>query len=289
MNVHIQFSDMGMMCRLNWYIILIGMVLVPVILCSFACADGVKYNAPGIGYIEIRSDQEGARVYFDTLYMGFISGGVLTVPVDTTVSPVWKNVRVEYTGYQSFTGPFVQTEPGKTTAYQINLSHIPYNNCGIVKFHSKPDGCDFILNGREIGSTPDSGTLILYTIPRGYYQVEARKPGYTTIKDQLYIDDNAVTTYRVDLKPSPLGSLEVKSLPDGANIFLDNRNVGITPLTIDDVPVGEHSVIIRKDEYQDWSVNVSVLGGSMGTIESVLVSKPSPPCVPENNTSNMSQ
>jgi len=273
---------------MNLYIVLVSMMLFAALLCSFVSAGDVKYSGPGMGYIEVRADQEGARVYFDTLYMGYISGGTLTVPVDTTVSPVWQNVRMEYSGYQSFTGPFVQTDPGKTVAYQINLTRTPYNNYGIVKFHSNPDGSDLLLNGKSMGSTPDSGTLILYTVPRGYYQVEARSPGYTAIEDNLYIDDNAVTTYRVDLDPSPLGSLEIRSVPDNADIYLDNRNVGITPLNLDNVPVGEHNVIIKKDGYQDWSVNVSVLGGSMGVIESVLVTKPAPVCAPEENNNRQS-
>ena len=258
---------------MNLYILLASMLLLPVVFSCYTFADGGNYTAPGIGYIEVRSDQEGARVYFDTLYMGYVSGGSLTVPVDTTVSPVWKNVRLEYTGYPGFTGPFIQTEPGKTSAYQVNLSHIPNSNYGIVKFISDPSGAEILINGKNMGSSPDSGLLVLYTIPRGYYQVEARKPGYTSISDNLYVDDNAVTTYKVSLIPSPLGSLEVKSVPDNADIYMDNKNVGLTPVILNDITVGEHTVIIKKEGYQDWSAKISVVGGSMGVIESVLVTK----------------
>lgn len=262
------------MCSMNWEIILVGLLFVPAIACGIAGAEKATFSAPGIGYIEVRSDLESARVYLDTRYMGYISGGSLTIPVDTTVSPQWNNIRMEYTGYKNFAGPFVPAAAGKTVAYLIDLNKTTYEGNGLVRFESTPSGAEFFLNGKSMGGSPDSGILVAYTIPRGLYTVEARKPGYITKIDQLYIDDNAVTTYRIELVPSPLGDLQVNSTPDGAQIYLDNRAAGITPVKIPDLKAGEHRVQVMKDGYQDWAVNVSVTGGTTETVEAVLVSRP---------------
>ncbi len=52
--------------------------------------------------------------------------------------------------------------------------------------------------------------------------------------------------------------------------------IGLTPLRMKDITTGEHTVMIRKAGYQDWVANVSVLGGSLGSVEAVLVSTPAP-------------
>jgi len=249
-------------------------------LCCQVLADERSFTAPGIGYIEVRSDIEGARVYFDTLYMGYVRDGKLTIPIDTTVSPAWQNVRMEYTGYIPYIGPYTETEPGKTVAYQIDLSKSAYGPPGLVQFISDPPGVEFLINDRSMGITPDSGVLIAYTVPRGLYMVNARRAGDQTITDKLYVDNNAATTYRVSMVPSPLGEIQVNSTPAGADIYLDNRVIGLTPLHLTDVKVGEHTIQIRKNGYQDWIANVSVIGGSMGGVEAVLVSTPPPDFLP---------
>lgn len=250
--------------------------------CCIAGADETVYSAPGIGFIEIRSDIDGARVYFDTLYMGYVWNGSLVVPIDTTVNPVWNNVRMEYSNCTSFAGPFVQTEPGKTIAYKIDLTNKSYDNTGIVTFYSEPAGAEFLLNDKSMGITPDSGTLVYYTVPRGLYTVTTRRLGNTTITDQLYVDDNAVTDYRVAMTLSSYGSLRLNSSPEGGMIFLDNSLKGLTPLELSDISIGEHSVEIRKDGYQNWAANVTVTGGSLGSVEAVLVTEPEPATIPQS-------
>jgi hypothetical protein len=43
------------------------------------------------------------------------------------------------------------------------------------------------------------------------------------------------------------GELRVESIPDGARVVLDGREVGFTPLTLKDVPAGRHALILEGD------------------------------------------
>jgi hypothetical protein len=52
-----------------------------------------------------------------------------------------------------------------------------------------------------------------------------------------------------------VGGLKVTSTPDGARVVIDGRDRGITPLTLDDLPVGTHMVSI---EAKNGSVQRSV-------------------------------
>lgn len=61
--------------------------------------------------------------------------------------------------------------------------------------------------------------------------------------------------------PTPsTGSISVTSDPTGATIFLDNAIKGITPLTLDNVPNGVHTVRVRLDGYYDASKFVTSTG-----------------------------
>lgn len=63
--------------------------------------------------------------------------------------------------------------------------------------------------------------------------------------------------------PTPsVGSISVTSIPSGANMYLDNAYKGLTPLTIDAVPNGNHIIVLRLDGYEDSSRNLSINGNS---------------------------
>ena len=47
--------------------------------------------------------------------------------------------------------------------------------------------------------------------------------------------------------------LRIRSTPSGADVYINNRYMGITPLTIDDIDPGSYKVTIRLDGYYDES------------------------------------
>jgi hypothetical protein len=58
------------------------------------------------------------------------------------------------------------------------------------------------------------------------------------------------------------GSLEVISRPAGAQVILDGRAVGRTPLSIADVAVGEHAIRLELPGFNRWSTTVDVKAGN---------------------------
>jgi len=55
-----------------------------------------------------------------------------------------------------------------------------------------------------------------------------------------------------------LFSLSITSTPIKAEVSIDKRYIGETPLTIDDIKKGQHTVMIRKDNYKDWEESILV-------------------------------
>ena len=53
---------------------------------------------------------------------------------------------------------------------------------------------------------------------------------------------------RVDWTVVPTGRLTVKSEPEGARVLVDGRERGVTPLTLDDLTLGSHAVVLQSDQ-----------------------------------------
>lgn len=60
--------------------------------------------------------------------------------------------------------------------------------------------------------------------------------------------------------PTPAyGSITVVSEPESATVYVDNVIKGISPLTLDSVPNGHHTVLLRLEGYQDYEETVTVM------------------------------
>jgi len=76
---------------------------------------------------------------------------------------------------------------------------------------------------------------------------------------------------------SPLfGTLKVSSTPSGASLVLDNVNKGSTPVTIQSVLAGGHTISLSKDGYYEYDADISVPGGTTTTLSIPLVKIPPP-------------
>jgi hypothetical protein len=54
----------------------------------------------------------------------------------------------------------------------------------------------------------------------------------------------------------------VKTVPRGAKVFIDGIERGRSPLKIENIISGTHTILIKKDYYEDWERKLSIAGGS---------------------------
>ncbi|UCH25543.1 MAG: PEGA domain-containing protein [Trueperaceae bacterium] len=73
--------------------------------------------------------------------------------------------------------------------------------------------------------------------------------------------------------PPPFATLSVDSIPSGAEVFVDGRFVGFTPLRYDTDP-GRHDVTVSLDGYRTFSQSISVGAGETFRINAVLAEIP---------------
>ena len=111
---------------------------------------------------------------------------------------------------------------------------------GTVIIESTPPGSAVFVDGAESGTTP-----VTLKLAPGDHSVELRRSGRTeTIA--LSVDPGAELTRRVEwTKAAPTGSLSITTEPPGARVTIDGNEVGVTPLTLSDLAVGRHAVVLE--------------------------------------------
>jgi hypothetical protein len=65
------------------------------------------------------------------------------------------------------------------------------------------------------------------------------------------------------------GTVTVSSVPDGAEVYVDNNFVGNAPATLKLLP-GQHTVTVQQNGYQAWTKQISVFGDSEANLKASL-------------------
>ncbi|MFH1547381.1 MAG: PEGA domain-containing protein [bacterium] len=79
--------------------------------------------------------------------------------------------------------------------------------------------------------------------------------------------------YRIDILNGEIertGVITVETIPRRATIYVDGKEKGKSPKAITDLTEGEHTVLIKKDGYQDWSMTVTVVPEQSIPVEIVM-------------------
>lgn len=61
--------------------------------------------------------------------------------------------------------------------------------------------------------------------------------------------------------PDPPGTVHVQTTPTGAKIMLDGIQIGTTPMTVRDLEVGEHFIVLQKEDHVRLNEQVTVRSG----------------------------
>lgn len=90
----------------------------------------------------------------------------------------------------------------------------------------------------------------------------------------LFIASSFVSAFNeYDMKGSNDFSLYyIKSAPDSADIYIDGEFIGFTPAKIKSLPVGEHTLVLRKQGYRDYSTKMIAEKGIGGTVLAAMTS-----------------
>ena len=191
------------------------------------------------------------------------------VPEDGAVLTVLANGTYSYTvtarGYHTQSGTF--TVAGTKVERTVKLK----SDAATVTL-TAADGADIYVNGKRVGSGKWTGELI-----SGTYIFEARKSGCnTTSISQTITSTTAVQSYELTACTPIYGGVEIVSTPLMADITIDGKGVGRTPLQLDNLLVGEHTIKISKQGYKEFVQKITISEGKTEKISATLTKVEAP-------------
>jgi serine/threonine protein kinase len=143
---------------------------------------------------------------------------------------------------------------------------------------TNPPGAEFaVYSGVIAGKTPPtsapfrSGTApdSVVDLPPGRYTLFFHHDGWPD--DRAEVSVNAGESVPVDYT-FPHGSATIISSPDGAEIFLGKRSLGIAPLTVD-LPLGKHTLNARMPNMSERTEVVTIAAAVPATVKFQLRSQ----------------
>jgi hypothetical protein len=66
------------------------------------------------------------------------------------------------------------------------------------------------------------------------------------------------------------GALALTSSPEGAEVVVNGRVVGQTPVVLTDLPIGSRALLVRREGYTSWSSSVQVVANQRTTVRATL-------------------
>ncbi|MDF1825443.1 MAG: PEGA domain-containing protein [Verrucomicrobiales bacterium] len=142
---------------------------------------------------------------------------------------------------------------------------------GNLEVVSEPKGAEFKLlktieNNQkklvEIGSTP----ALIERLDPGDYEILMAVEGWPEYSERVRVENNRNTSVSAVFAR---GGLQVKSDPSGAEVWIksegrEQEKVGVTPLNLEELPVGQHRLELR---YRDWEPIARTVDVSLGVTE----------------------
>lgn len=117
-------------------------------------------------------------------------------------------------------------------------------------------GARLFIDDKEIGVMP-SGPK---TVAPGEHVVQIKRPGYATLTKRVNVAKGKSLDLNYTLE-AVAGVLTVESDVPGADVWVNEKRVGVTPLRELEIPPGPAEVRVRKENYRDASEVLTVRPG----------------------------
>ena len=211
----------------------------------------------GVGTLYITTVPSGASVWIDE------------IPIDEITPATVKNInegnRVIYVEKDDYYG----SKNVVVTADVVNRVSVSLKKRqATLNVYSTPDGAEVSIDGRKYGNTP----LTIEDLTVGTHNIIISKPEWLPYISKVQLDKDKVNTVEVDLKKQPI--LSVYSKPIGAQIYVGNDLLGITPKENIDIYLGESKITLKGVKgYEEYTETIIFKPGDKKTINANLVKK----------------
>ena len=125
-------------------------------------------------------------------------------------------------------------------------------------------GASIKVNGQEKGRGSYSEEL-----GEGIYDIEVSLANHRSVMRQIEVVAKQPQTLTIE--PTPIyGMLDIMTNPMYANVTINGKSYGDTPLSIEKMLIGDYEVVLSKTGYASVTKRVSITEGTQSTIEATL-------------------
>ncbi len=146
-------------------------------------------------------------------------------------------------------------------------------NLGGLVLESNPSTAQVYMQERYMGTTSANIPMLLKNILAGDYKIAILKGGYEPFITRVRVKPDVTSKLKAQLIPLP-GSVLITSNPPAAKIYLDNELKGVTPLQIEGVSVGKHTVTLKLDNYSPWKQEIQVQSSISAGVNARMIKMP---------------
>lgn len=115
-------------------------------------------------------------------------------------------------------------------------------------------GVEIYLDNQLLGANQWMGVLEC-----GSHEIEARKPGHHSAYTRIdVLLQESTQTFVLNLPVQKYGSLTIYGKPNLSTVYVDGEMIGKTPIMVNQIAFGEHTVRIEKAGYQSVKKKVIV-------------------------------
>ncbi len=237
--------------------VLVAMLIIAgIVIWRFASMGGLKGDSPATLVITSRPAR-GADVFVDGQLKGkMIAGSPFTLKgvsaqkhVITLKPKGLAHVRREVT---------LKAGDVKVVTMLLNMDAPK----GKLSLKIEPPGATVFLDGKKVSLA--AGALAL--VANKQHALRVVKQGYKAVEMKVSVKGGQVTGRDVKLQPdvsATTASIKVSSNPPGAMVAVDGKERGATPVTVSDLPPGNHEIVVSREGYKSRRETVEVKKGKV--------------------------
>ncbi|MBO4643684.1 MAG: PEGA domain-containing protein [Alphaproteobacteria bacterium] len=163
------------------------------------------------------------------------------------------SLRIDHQRYQTVTEDIIVV-PGKTL--KIKKTLIPA--FATVSVSTEPVSAEVFIDGKPLGTAP----LKYDRIPvEEEITLSLRHAEMETMSVPLKLKKNETRPINIVL-PEKSASFSVFSFPSGADVFIDKKRIGSTPVRDFPISRGSHTFTVEKDGYEPVTRSLAAKGGA---------------------------
>lgn len=144
------------------------------------------------------------------------------------------------------------------------ISVLLESDIGTFTLQTEPSHAQIYIDDKLCGFTPYKTEL-----QEGRHNVKVKLSGFAEVKTVVDIVRDKTTEKSIKLIRLP-GAFEFRSAPEGAEVYINDRGYGKTPLTVSDLESGQYQIRVEKPGFDSISRKAYITEGRTNVVEFAL-------------------